>query len=391
MTDQHHTNVPDYQGQGIVNLMASILRARGGASEYADLAMLPATDLRPARHLILWVIDGLGDRWLQRHAPDGLLSQHRIGSMTSVFPSTTTTAITTYLTGVAPQQHALTGWHTWVRELGTILTVLPGRPRYGGVSYRQAGMDLASFFTLPPLADQLNTPVTLVSPASIAQSDFNRAHLGRGRLRPYEKLGGLVQETVAAVKRARQASYVYVYWSMLDHIGHEHGMESTTAQSHLRALESALAELLDRLQGSDSMVLVTADHGHIDTRPEDHVRLEDHPELQNCLALPLCGEGRAAFCYLRSGYEHRFLDYYQAQLATRFALYPSTTLVEQGWFGLGAEHPRLRDRIGDYTLIGRRSHLIRDRLVTEKPFQPIGVHGGLSADEMWVPLSVIPT
>jgi len=33
-------------------------------------------------------------------------------------------------------------------------------------------------------------------------------------------------------------------------------------------------------------------------------------------------------------------------------------------------------------------YVIRDRLLSEKPFQQRGVHGGVSHAEMWVPLSV---
>jgi predicted AlkP superfamily pyrophosphatase or phosphodiesterase len=77
--------------------------------------------------------------------------------MTSVFPPTTATAITTYLTGDAPQQHALTGWHTWMRELGCVMTVLPGRPRYGGVGYRQAGIDAQRLFDHRILFDRMTT------------------------------------------------------------------------------------------------------------------------------------------------------------------------------------------------------------------------------------------
>jgi len=57
-------------------------------------------------------------------------------------------------------------------------------------------------------------------------------------------------------------------------------------------------------------------------------------------------------------------------------------------FGLGEPHPRLEERVGDYTLLMRGSQVIRDWLPQEKPHRQIGVHGGLSAAELQVPLCV---
>ena len=47
-----------------------------------------------------------------------ILSENLIGSMTSVFPATTASAITTFATGLAPQQHAFTGWFMFLKEIG---------------------------------------------------------------------------------------------------------------------------------------------------------------------------------------------------------------------------------------------------------------------------------
>jgi hypothetical protein len=111
---------PNYQGASIINLMQSLIRARGPAAgaatsstsaPYPEAQLLPAAEIARARHLVLLVIDGLGDDWLRRQSPQGPLARHRLGALTSVFPPTTATAITSYLTGDAPQQHGMTGWY----------------------------------------------------------------------------------------------------------------------------------------------------------------------------------------------------------------------------------------------------------------------------------------
>ena len=120
---------PDYQDGSIVNLMASLILGLGGVPHgYAPLRELKPERLQRYRNIVLLVIDGLGHQYLTRAGAGGTLHAHLQGRITSVFPTTTTTAITTFYTGLAPRQHGLTGWHTWFRELGCVLKVLPTRP-----------------------------------------------------------------------------------------------------------------------------------------------------------------------------------------------------------------------------------------------------------------------
>ncbi len=377
---------PDYQGGSIVNLMATLIAARGGQAMVPVLNALPTAALAGGRHIVLLVLDGLGSRWLARHGAGSRLMEDRVAEMTSVFPATTASAITTYLTGDAPQQHGLTGWFMWFRELGCVMSVLPGTPRYGGVGYSDAGVDLRALLGHGSIFERMATPSVAVSPACIAHSDFNLAHLGRATLLPYQGLNQMFRRAARAIRRAREPSYFYLYWPGLDGIGHEHGMESAEALAHFHAIDTQYTRFLRDIAGTDTAILASADHGHIDCRPEDVVQLADHPELSGCLALPLCGEPRAAFCYVRPDRLERFTGYCRDRLGERFDLHHSQDLLDAGLFGTGTPHPRLSERIGDYTLLARGRAVIRDQLPTEKGFRQIGVHGGLSAEELYVPL-----
>ncbi len=380
---------PDYRGGGIVNLMASIIRGRGGTPEHPPLDLLPAAILMGRTHLVLLVIDGLGDDWLARRSPAGLLSRHRLGALTSVFPSTTATAITTYLTGDAPLAHGLTGWHTWFAELGCVMKVLPGTPRFGGVPYRKAGLDPARLFGHRPVFDRIATPSWVVTPGRIARSDFNLAHTGSARVLGFRSMRQMFRCVERVLWRERGPSYVYVYWPELDSIGHDQGMESPAAVNHLRSIEQALAQFMGRVAGTDTLVLVTADHGQVDGSAADVIDLGDHPRLADCLALPLCGEPRAAFAYLRSGRERRFLDYCAGPLEGLVEIRPSPELRDCGWFGLGTTHPRFDERIGDYCLLPTGSRVLRQLLPFEEPHNLIGHHGGLTSAELMVPLCLL--
>jgi hypothetical protein len=52
------------------------------------------------------------------------------------------------------------------------------------------------------------------------------------------------------------------------------------------------------------------------------------------------------------------------------------------------DHPRLKDRIGDFALLMRDGYAIQDTLPGEEPPALIGMHGGSSSAELEVPLII---
>ena len=238
------------------------------------------------------------------------------------------------------------------------------------------------------LFDHLQVPAWMVAPRPIARSPFNLAHQGRARLVDYEGLDGLFERLGEIIAAPTGRCYISAYWPELDAMAHEYGVESGQAVALFRRLDAALAKFCGGLAGTATTLLVTADHGLVDTRPEWTVALADHPELAETLVLPLCGEPRAAYCYLHPGQERAFEAYVSKHLHRCALAYPSGQLLDEGLFGLGTPHPRLSERIGHYTLVMRDRYVIRDQLLGETPHPLVGVHGGVSAEEMHVPLSV---
>ncbi|MES9831301.1 MAG: alkaline phosphatase family protein [Candidatus Thiodiazotropha sp. DIVDIV] len=380
--------LPDYHGGSIVNLMASIQQGLGGRSHpYVQHRLLPSDQVSQYRQVLLWVIDGLGLNYLQAHAQAVNLNANLLGGMTSVYPPTTASAITTFLTGEAPQQHGLTGWHVYFRELGAVLAILPGKPRYGGVSLGQAGVDLNRLLNNSPFSDRVPGETAMFVPSIIAGSDFNRCHLGNSRMVIHKDLSEL-QGNIVQLLREGAHQYLFAYWPELDTIGHREGIWSESARGHLLELDQCFGEILQKCRDTQTLIIVCADHGQIDSQPENRLTLDDHPLLAETLSIPLCGEPRSAYCYLRPDMTDTFDQYVLKNLSNEMKLYSSRDLIEQGWYGLGEPHPQLNNRIGDRVLLMNEGYTLNDWLAQEKPYQLIGVHGGLSDDELLVPLIV---
>jgi predicted AlkP superfamily pyrophosphatase or phosphodiesterase len=388
MTPEPGITLPDYHGGSLVNLMSSLITALGGSSPYAPLTALPPQHLADARHVVLLVIDGLGHDFLISR--DSALRRHLRSPLTSVFPSTTASAIPAFLTGLAPQQHGLTGWHMYFREIGAIAAPLPFRVRAGRHSLRDAGVTPETLFGLTPLFDRLPLPCHVVSPKHIIHSDFNAALSGRAKRHGYETLEEMFGLIGGLLRSEAPRSYVHAYWPQLDSHAHEYGITSPQVAEAFAALDAGFARLVDVARDSGSRIVVTADHGFIDTSAEETIDLDDHPGLRETLLLPLCGEPRMAYAYVRTGREAQFEDYVRERLADRVQLFKSADVLQKGWLGPGEAHPALRDRIGDYVLVPRGRAILRDWLRGEPRHTHIGVHGGLTAAEMIVPLVVAP-
>lgn len=378
--------LPDYRGGSVVNLMRSIASALGADTPYAPLAALPPQHLAGAHHVLLLVVDGMGHDYLA--ATDGALRRHLRGAMTSVFPSTTASAIPVFLTGLAPQQHGLTGWTMYLRELGAMVSPLPFRLRPGKQGLREAGVTPAGLFGLTPLADRLPLPCHVLSPRHIVHSDFNAALAGRATRHGFDTLDELVTLLTALLRRDRPRSYLYAYWPQLDTLAHEAGIGSADVAAAFAEVDAAFGRLSEVARQNDSVIIVAADHGFIDTAPEETIDLDHHPALRQTLLLPLVGEPRVAFAYVRAGREAAFEAYVDTALGNRVRLLRSETVIRQGWLGLGAPHPGLVDRLGDYVLLPRAGGILRDWLPGEARYRHVGVHGGLSEAEMRVPLVV---
>jgi hypothetical protein len=382
---------PDYRGGGIVNLTASLILARGGEERlYPPLSCIDRDMLADAGNIVLVVIDGLGYEYLLRNGRSGVLRSHLKGRMTSVFPSTTATAITTFLTGTAPQQHGITGWFMYVRQMDGILAVLPFTQR-GSTPASVPDVDPRELFVQPPLFDRIPGPCYEVIPDRIADSRYNAAHRGAAITVPYRSMAQFIGGIERAVRTDTRRKFVYAYWPDLDGLGHDHGIGSRRVAVHFAQLDYALERLTASLKGSHTTLIVTADHGMIDTTPERVIEVGDHPEMAQALIRPLCGERRSAYCYVDPTRAQRFEDYVRDALADRATLVGSDDLVAGGYFGLGEPHPALRERIGDYTLLMKDNYVIKDWVPGERYHVHLGVHGGLSAEEMNVPLIVIDT
>jgi hypothetical protein len=373
---------PDYSGGSLVNLMASIVAARGGEALHSPLRNIETETVRAARNLVLLIIDGLGDNYLMRRGAGGELARRRRAALTSVFPSTTASAITTTYTGRSPLEHGLTGWFTYFGQAGCVSAALPFRSRGDMLPLSRRGVTPEQIYVCGSIFESIPEKSFVVTYKDIIDSEYNTCHCRGAQRVAYETLDELVAAVERTVKSGAERKFVYAYWPVYDMVSHRYGSESAQAEAELRKIDAAFGALLARLAGTESLVIATADHGFIDVAPEESFELPS--SLASLLKFPLCGERRVAYCHVHD--PKTFVEKARDWLGDRADVMPSRQLVDEGWFGGGTPHPRFAERIGDVALVMRGRYTIKDWAPGESRHLHIGNHGGTSADEMAIPL-----
>ena len=121
---------PDFNGNNIVNLMSSISSHFGLINKYKELNLLSSKKIKEKKNIVLLMVDGLGYDSVLYFANKNpsefksILLKNLKGSITSIFPSTTSAGVTSFATGLAPLNHGFLGWYMHCKEFGGAVSLL---------------------------------------------------------------------------------------------------------------------------------------------------------------------------------------------------------------------------------------------------------------------------
>jgi predicted AlkP superfamily pyrophosphatase or phosphodiesterase len=394
---------PDYQGGSILNLPSSICQFLGadplGASPLRPELMVAANDR--VRRVILVLVDALSLDRMQRWMTDGtapvwsrLAEQGKLAAITSIVPSTTAAALTSLWTGRSPAEHAIVGYELWLKEYGLVSNMITHSPMSfsnDAGSLARAGFIPERFLDLPTLGPHLTTSGIrsyALQHRSILHSGLSQMYFKdvslHGFLTPSElwvNLRHLVESN------PRQKQYFWVYTGQIDHFAHYyHPDDERTAAEFGDFSWTFEQQFLDKLSPAlhqGTLILLTADHGMIATEKSAHFDLRNHPDLTRLLHILPTGENRLMYLFIRPGHTEQVRSYFDHTWPGQFSFIDPSEAVSKGLFGPGTPHPRLSDRLGDLIVAAHNDAYL---WWADKENPLVGRHGGLSPEEMIVPL-----
>lgn len=400
---------PEYEERNsLTNLPATVgdlLNVAGPWRSPPLARQLPATGVR---HVVVLLVDGVGQLKLQelmRSEPAFLELMQRYGGavdgglpppMTSVSPATTTAATTVIQAdGSAPGALGIVGFTQRLPRLGVVANMLFFQP----ANDRGAQLgDLERWGVTPegmrgaPSIYQLLAAGGVAghafAPASIYRNPLSRLQFEGTRAQGYvdwvDMLTRLGQHLEAT---AGERGFTYAYLPDFDSLMHRDGVESPSVQRLFGAFVPQLRLLLAGLSPAareGTLLLVTADHGHMSTPKAQQRFLEDQPQLSRLMGASPAGEPRHAFLYARAGSVQELRDAAADAYGDAFEVITGAEALAAGLYGAPDRlHPEADRRVGDVVLLARGpATLWPDR----EHAHLLGMHGSLEPEEMLVPL-----
>ena len=395
--------VPHYDGLSIANIPATVAALMGGELPGA-LPSLPKelwTGWRPGlQRIVLVILDALGYRALQRMLArgegqvfHGVAQAGCMLPLTSVFPSTTSAALVSFRSGRPPAEHGWLAYTMYLRELGIAANAILLCPVWTRRSdlLLEWGLDPEGLVTVPSLAERLAATGILTRAvffSGFRNTGFSKMlYRGVGESRGHRHASDLWVHLRHVLADTRgQRAFITAYWSGLDTLAHAYGPHTDLWEAEFRSVSHLLArEFLAQVPTQDregTLLLITADHGQIHIPPEQILTVKQEPELSQHLMVPIMGESRAAFVYPRPGRAGDIRDYLQAAYPDGFVVLDSVEALEAGLMGKPITDETYA-RAGELLVLPRADRAIQQ---TQPPVSLIGRHGGLSQEEMLVPL-----
>jgi len=384
---------PSVERAGLVHLARALMALAG--DDAADRSG-PSGELveliGPAEHLVFVLADGLGlDLVRSMLPPDAFLRRTLRAELLAPCPSTTAAALTCVATGAWPADHGVTGWFTHLPDHGLTATLLPFVERFGGRPLGERGLSVADVVPARAMLGRLRTHAPLsLTPSYIADTAYNRFSRGGTEGGGYTTLADGIARAIDRVGSATRPTYTHLYVPDVDTACHHVGVGHRDVAALLLHLDGELARLAEAVGARGGRVVVSADHGLIDVAREDQTFLRDGDPLLATLACPPTGDARMPIFHCRPGMTGAFAAVFDERFGGRFALVPTGEAERLRLFGPGPIAAGVRPRFGDFVafpmVAATLAYAPGDGAAAPKTF--VGVHGGMSPQEMWVPLCV---
>lgn len=397
-------NLPRYQDYCIANIPNTVLSLFGKPTQ----PPLPQGTIPPGKynHVIFLLVDALGyHTFLKNRSLFNFLEPHsNITPLTSLFPSTTSAALTTLHTGLLPIEHGMLEWHLYIPQLEAIIKSLP-------FCLEDKAPDSLENQPIPPkeilfnqktiyqTLEEENVKTFSLSLNNYWQSVYSKLSRRGSKRIPFFDLSELftrLEEVLNNVRQKHEKTFTYAYIDYLDSVSHQHGPNSKFARAELIQIMTMFKKLFwDKINLKDfhdTLILIAADHGQIPVNNQKTIRLNQLPKLTKMLVQPSpdkpilsAGGPRDAFLHVQPDQQHHALAYLKEELSDRAKIYATQEVLKKGWFGKTKPTNKVLERLGNVLILPKDNNLVWYERKDHDHHPKKGHHGGLSRQEMYVP------
>ncbi len=326
------------------------------------------------KNVILFLFDGMGSNILDRMLPENsFFRKNKIKAITTVFPATTVAATTSVATGLNPKETGMLGWDMYYKDLDKTITVFlnseKGDPNH--VELQEAKDYKKQHMKTKTITEEINE---MGKYKGYAFSQFE------DRI-SFTDLDDLMKQ-IEEVSKDEGKKFIYAYDMEPDTSMHALGCDKEAILKLIWERNNKVELLSRKLE--DSIIIVIADHGHLNV---DNINLEEYHDLVDCLKRNTSLEPRATNFFIQEDKKEIFQELFQKYFKEDFDLYPMEEVLSSELFGDGEENEILQDALGDYLAIGKTNKA----LLYQGNKALKSTHAGYTEDEILVPLILTKT
>ena len=377
--------LPDYN-HSILNTITSILKYYNIETNHNSLGILDnRLNSKKYRNIVFIILDGLGEHILKNISPNGFFSHNEIDCVTSVFPSTTAAALTTYYSGKPPYETGWIAWSQYFKEYGRSIDMLSHNESYTGEPIKDPVLDVfKTIVNYEPVFERIEKASPNVKAYEIMPSYAERKSK---RTLTADTVDELI-DNIELLCENPNDKFIMAYCDNPDGILHKFGTDSLEAKDFVLNIETLLQQMCDNLS-DDTLVIISADHGHLNI--ENPHSILDFPELLECLYMPVSLESRTITFWVKDDMKQTFEKRFNELLKDEFMLLTKDEFVnKKHLLGYGTIHPKVNEFLGDYIAISISNSILNiANYLTEGKKIKKSSHCGLTKEEMEVPLIVI--
>jgi predicted AlkP superfamily pyrophosphatase or phosphodiesterase len=330
-----------------------------------------------------------------------------VSKMTAQFPSTTAAHVTCMHTGLNVGQSGIYEWNYYEPLVDEIIQ--PLLFTYAGEkkrdSLKQSGIPTEAFFPTQTLYQKLQTrgiPSYVFQSESYTPSTYSDIVYKGATVLSFQRLPEALSNLIQLVKTATTPKiYYFLYFDKIDAICHTYGPQSHLFQETVDAFLRMMEELLyHKLSGKigQTLLIVTADHGQVEVDPrrtfylnKQGMNIEQFLQRnQRGKLLVPAGSARDMFLYVKEERIDEAVVLLQKRLFDIAEVYYTEQLVAQHFFGPAQPSREFLARVGNVVILPYQHETVWWFEEGKFDMHFKGHHGGLTTEEMEIPLLLLP-
>jgi predicted AlkP superfamily pyrophosphatase or phosphodiesterase len=359
--------------------------------------------------VVLVLVDGFGWRFVERFqdAPfiKRLTRQGTFEKLTSQFPSTTAAHLTTIHTGLPVGESGVFEWFFYEPQLDRMIA--PLLFSFAGDRERdtlKSHIEARQLYPTRTLYNQLREAGVKSHVFGIRDytpSTFSNVVMHGANLNAFKTLTEALVNLGETIQKQTKPVYAHLYFDKIDTLLHEYGPHSPQADGEIETFLLILEHYFTRIFAGKKRILfmLTADHGFAEVDPHTTIFLNTDPRFAGvkrfirtnevgALLIP-GGSARDMFLYIKDDLLDEAQEFFASRLAGKADVVKTSDLMAEGYFGATLSKT-FRSRVGNLVLLAYPGESVWWYVKDKFEQRYYGHHGGLTPQEMEIPLFTCP-